>query len=372
MRCLVIIPAYNEEENIVRVVENLQTNYPMYDYVVINDGSSDDTARICRKRGYELVDLPVNLGLAGAFQTGLKYAYRKGYDYAIQFDADGQHRAEYIGPMLEKIKEGYDIVIGSRFVTEKKPHSMRMIGSRLIAVATRLTTGKKVKDPTSGMRMFNKKMIAEFALNDRGIRPELKLWSGAGYDLLPAQAGGHHRGGPGADGRAHRRRELFECDEIHDVYAADAAFDLVYSEFPQAQGGEGSMSPIFRVILIVVSLLTTFYILKKIRQSKLQIEYAIFWILFAGVLIVFSLFPWLVSMFTRLIGMQLPVNFIFMFFIFVLLVKMFLMTIELSALENKVKDLTQELALEEKERADELKSQREAENGSAGDGCIHN
>ena len=132
------------------------------------------------------------------------------------------------------------------------------------------------------------------------------------------------------------------------------------------------MSTVFRVILIVVSLLTTFYILKKIRQSKLQIEYAIFWILFAGVLILFSLFPWLVSMLTRLIGMQLPVNFIFLFFIFVLLVKMFLMTIELSTLENKVKDLTQELALEEKERADELKSQREAENGSAGDGCIHN
>ena len=115
------------------------------------------------------------------------------------------------------------------------------------------------------------------------------------------------------------------------------------------------MTPVFRIILIVVSLLTTFYILKKIRQSKLQIEYAIFWILFAGVLIVFSLFHWLVSMFTRLIGMQLPVNFIFLFFIFVLLVKMFLMTIELSALENKVKDLTQELALEEKERVDEQK-----------------
>ena len=113
------------------------------------------------------------------------------------------------------------------------------------------------------------------------------------------------------------------------------------------------MSTVFRVILIVVSLLTTFYILKKIRQSKLQIEYAIFWILFSGVLIIFSLFPWLVSMFTRLIGMQLPVNFIFLFFIFVLMVKMFLMTIELSTLENKVKDLTQELALEEKERQDE-------------------
>ena len=160
-----IITAYNEEDNIVRVIENLKENYSAYDYIVINDGSSDNTAGLCRKMGYELVDLPVNLGLAGAFQTGLKYAYRKGYDYAIQFDADGQHRPEFIGSMLDKIQEGYDIVIGSRFVTEKKPHSMRMLGSNLISLATRLTTGRKVKDPTSGMRMFNKKMIAEFALN---------------------------------------------------------------------------------------------------------------------------------------------------------------------------------------------------------------
>ena len=115
------------------------------------------------------------------------------------------------------------------------------------------------------------------------------------------------------------------------------------------------MTPIFRILLIVVSLITTYYILKRIRQSKLQIEYAIFWILFSGVLIVFSLFPWLVSMFTRMIGMQLPVNFIFLLFIFVLMVKLFFMTIELSSLENKVKDLTQELALEEKERRDEQK-----------------
>ena len=165
MKCLVIIPAYNEEENIARVVENLKNNYPMYDYVVVNDGSADNTAKICRKHGYELLDLPVNLGLAGAFQTGLKYAYRKGYDYAIQFDADGQHRPEYIAPMLEKIREGYDIVIASRFVDKKKPHTLRMLGSNMISAAMKLTTGRRVKDPTSGMRMFNKKMIAEFALN---------------------------------------------------------------------------------------------------------------------------------------------------------------------------------------------------------------
>lgn len=165
MKCLIIIPAYNEEKNIVRVVEELQRDYPQYDYVIINDGSGDDTEKICRKQGYNLIDLPVNLGLAGAFQTGLKYAYIKKYDCAIQFDADGQHRPEYIASMIEKIEEGYDIVIGSRFVEKKKPKSLRMLGSFLISTAMRMTTGCKVKDPTSGMRMFSKKMIKEFALS---------------------------------------------------------------------------------------------------------------------------------------------------------------------------------------------------------------
>ena len=162
---LVIIPAYNEQDNIKRVVDNLIENYPEYDYVVVNDGSKDDTKKICIENGYRLLDLPVNLGLAGGFRGGMKYAYEMGYDYAIQFDADGQHRPEYIGPILEKMQEGYDIVIGSRFVTKKKDASLRMLGSRLIALAIRMTTGVKVKDPTSGMRMFNKAMIKECATN---------------------------------------------------------------------------------------------------------------------------------------------------------------------------------------------------------------
>lgn len=162
---LVIIPAYNEQDNIKRVVDNLIENYPQYDYVVINDGSSDHTRRICKENNYRLIDLPVNLGLAGGFQAGMKYAYRAGYEYAIQFDADGQHRPEYIEPILNKIKEGYDIAIGSRFVDKKKPFTMRMLGSRFIAGAIRLTTGKKIKDPTSGMRMFNRKTIKECAVN---------------------------------------------------------------------------------------------------------------------------------------------------------------------------------------------------------------
>lgn len=165
MKVLVVIPAYNEEKSIERVVDHLTEHYPQYDYVVVNDGSKDGTADICRSRGYQFINLPVNLGLAGAFQTGMKYAYIHGYDYAIQFDADGQHRPEFIQPIVEKMDEGYDIVIGSRFVEEKKPVSLRMLGSFLISSAIRITTGTKIKDPTSGMRMFNRKLIKEFALN---------------------------------------------------------------------------------------------------------------------------------------------------------------------------------------------------------------
>lgn len=164
MKCLIIIPAYNEAENIERVVEDLHKDYPQYDYVVINDGSKDDTAKICRKKGYNLVDLKVNTGLAGAFQTGMKYAYYKGYDCAIQYDGDGQHNPAYIHDMIEKMKkEQLDIVIGSRFVTQKKPVSARMMGNTLIEGCIFLTTGKKIKDPTSGMRLFNRRMIEKLA-----------------------------------------------------------------------------------------------------------------------------------------------------------------------------------------------------------------
>lgn len=114
------------------------------------------------------------------------------------------------------------------------------------------------------------------------------------------------------------------------------------------------MSPVFQGLLIFGAVIMTYYILKRIRQSKLQIEYAIFWIIFAGILLVFSIFPFLVAILTRAIGMELPVNFIFLFFICILILKAFFQTIETSALENKVRNLTQRLAIEEKDRQEEL------------------
>ncbi len=118
------------------------------------------------------------------------------------------------------------------------------------------------------------------------------------------------------------------------------------------------MSPVFQGLLIFGAVLMTYYILKRIRQSKLQIEYAIFWIVFSGILLVFSIFPFLVAMLTRMIGMELPVNFIFLFFILILILKAFFQTIETSALENKVKNLTQRLAIEEKDRQEELQEMK--------------
>lgn len=165
MKVLAVIPAYNEEKSIVKTVEKFKQVCPEYDYIIVNDGSADGTINICRTHNYNYLDLPMNLGLAGAFQTGMKYAYQKGYDCAVQFDADGQHNPQYISAMVNEIKEGKDIVIGSRFVSEKKPFSARMIGSRVISTAIKLTTGRRIKDPTSGMRMYNKNMIREFAHN---------------------------------------------------------------------------------------------------------------------------------------------------------------------------------------------------------------
>lgn len=161
VKTLLIIPAYNEEESLKNTIDSLSDLD--VDFLIVNDGSKDSTVQICRDNRYPFLDLSTNLGLAGAFQAGMKYAYRHDYDCAIQFDADRQHLPEYIEPLIEAVKEN-DIAIGSRFINEKKPKSMRMFGSNLISAAIRLTTGKKLTDPTSGMRAFNKRMIKQLAL----------------------------------------------------------------------------------------------------------------------------------------------------------------------------------------------------------------
>lgn len=164
MKTLVVIPAYNEALNIEKTVHDLEINAPDVDYVVVNDGSKDNTLEVLKKNHFNYIDGFCNLGLFGAVQTGFKLALKEDYDVVIQFDGDGQHSAKYIEPLVKEIENGNSIVIGSRFVDEKKPFTARMIGSRFIAGAIKLVTGKTITDPTSGFRAYDKACIKDYAL----------------------------------------------------------------------------------------------------------------------------------------------------------------------------------------------------------------
>ena len=171
MKVLIIIPAYNEAQNIEKTVKDVTTN-TNYDYIIINDCSKDNTKEICEKNNFNMLSLPINYGLTSGIQLGMKYAQKNNYDVAIQFDGDGQHQAKYLKDLVKEIEEkNADITIGSRFVTEKKPFTARMLGSRVISFFIKITTGLTIKDTTSGMRAFNKRAIAEFNRNT-SLTPE--------------------------------------------------------------------------------------------------------------------------------------------------------------------------------------------------------
>lgn len=175
MRTLIIIPAFNEEENIEKVVENIIVNFPQYDYVIINDGSSDKTEEICREKNYALLNLPINLGIGGAVQAGYRYAKEKDYDIAIQIDGDGQHDILFAQDMVQLIESNRaDVVIGSRFLEKKgfQSSGTRRTGIRILSGLIKLCTGVKVNDVTSGFRAVNKKFIQIYSCDYSNDYPE--------------------------------------------------------------------------------------------------------------------------------------------------------------------------------------------------------
>lgn len=169
---LVIIPAYNEEASIVKTVTPFLEDSCPYDYIVVNDGSTDRTGEICHAHGFRMLDLSINVGLSYAVKAGMRYAFERDYAFAVQFDGDGQHDIRYIDLLLKPVREDLcDIAIGSRFLAKRAGFSLRTLGGKIISFAVFLSSGKRLTDPTSGMRMYNRKMI-ELYTKYSNINPE--------------------------------------------------------------------------------------------------------------------------------------------------------------------------------------------------------
>lgn len=165
-RVLIIIPAYNEAENLEKVIDNLIRNYSQYDYVIINDGSTDQTKQVCIKNHYHVLNLPINMGIGGAVQTGYRYAEENGYDMAVQIDGDGQHDVAFLEGMIHRMEEEQaDCVIGSRFVEKEgfQSSGLRRTGIKFLSSLGWILTGVRVKDITSGYRLVNRRFISIFA-----------------------------------------------------------------------------------------------------------------------------------------------------------------------------------------------------------------
>jgi len=166
MRKLVIIPAYNEMESIVNTVKDVEEGSQGFDYIIVNDCSTDKTREILLENNLNFVDLPINLGIGGAVQTGYRYAYENGYDIAVQVDGDGQHDAAFLNSMEEiLVNEKLDMVIGTRFINKEgfQSSGLRRMGIRYFTSLIRLLTGKEITDPTSGLRMGGRRTIELFA-----------------------------------------------------------------------------------------------------------------------------------------------------------------------------------------------------------------
>jgi glycosyltransferase involved in cell wall biosynthesis len=165
MKVLIIIPAYNEAKNLPAVFENIRKTGENYDILVINDSSIDSTAKVCREHGVKVVNLPVNLGIGGAVQTGYKYALIHGYDYAVQVDGDGQHDPKFIKYLIKRLDQGYHLCIGSRFIENEGYLSSRArrMGIKYFSWLIRLLSRQCITDPTSGFRACGREVIRLFA-----------------------------------------------------------------------------------------------------------------------------------------------------------------------------------------------------------------
>lgn len=259
----------------------------------------------------------------------------------------GQYMAKYNEKkLITLVNDNCDIIIGSRFVTKKKPFSMRMMRSRIISWCIKLTTGFKMTDPTSGMRIFNKKILRKLAYNMNHC-PEPDTIS-----YLIKQ-------------KSIRVKEVqVEMDErvtgesyLNTIRSVDYMVSMCFlSSLYNNSERTNNMSPQLRILLIIVSFLTAIFVLRKIRKAQMKINDAIPWIVMPIVLLLLGVFPQLAINVAILLGIESPVNFVYLVIIFLLIIIIFSLLIKLSNLEYKLICLVEEVAIRERLKGEEEKS----------------
>jgi hypothetical protein len=175
LRRVAIVPAFNEQESVARVIDELRAFDPELEVVVVDDGSTDRTAESARNRSAHVVRLPFNLGIGGAVQTGFRYAWEHGFDIAVRVDGDGQHDPRELGAVLEPVlADEVDVAVGSRFIGAAGYRSSRSrrIGIRLLAWCVSALTRQRITDPTSGFQAANRLGIRLFAADYPHDYPE--------------------------------------------------------------------------------------------------------------------------------------------------------------------------------------------------------
>lgn len=234
MKTLIIIPAFNEEDAITAFVDELKEVCPACDFVVVNDCSRDGTKALCRAKGYPVLDLPVNLGIGGAVQTGYLYARENDYDIAVQMDGDGQHDPRDLARLLAPLQEGQaDLAVGSRFLTGEgfQSSTARRLGIGILSRAIRLRTGQVVTDPTSGFRAANRRAVALFAADYAQDYPEPE-------SLVAALKAGMRVCDVPANMRA-RMGGTSSINELRSIYYMCKVTLAVLLCMPKWHGGEG-------------------------------------------------------------------------------------------------------------------------------------
>ncbi len=349
---IAIVPAFNEEDAIARVIEEIRAYDPDLEIVVVDDGSNDRTAEAARAAGAHVPRLPFNLGIGGAVQTGLRYAHENGFDLAVRVDGDGQHDPAQLATVVEPVlRDEADIAVGSRYLGGGEGYrssAPRRLGIRILASTVSLLTRQRITDPTSGFQALNRKAIALFAADYPHDYPEVEaLVLLVRHRLRLCEVPIEMR--PRTAGRSSIR--ALSSALLHGEGPARVVRRLVS---PQRRPTGGEMTPLkISIAASIASIVLLLVVFELIRSRRLRERYALLWLLTGVVLLVLSAWRGGLNTIARWVGVETyPPAILFAVASFFILAVLLHYSTVISNLSDQNSILAQRLALLE-QRVDE-------------------